>query len=72
MAGQIVSGTIKPGMILHVPVDSSQATTIRIDGIEFMTRENESLVCLMHKCKRKTFERLESYGFVGQMLEITN
>jgi hypothetical protein len=71
IAGYIVTGTIKPGMNLHAPVDSSQSITIRIDEIAFMTRANESLVCLMHKCKRKTFDRFESYGIVGQTLEIT-
>ena len=74
MSGQIVSGTITPGMILHVPTDSSQDIVIRIDGIEFLLKRssNEELVCLTHKCKRKTFDRLESYGIVGQTLEISD
>ena len=74
MSGQIVSGTITPGMILHVPTDSSQDVMIRIDGIEFLLKRssNEELVCLTHKCKRKMFDRLESYGIVGQTLEITS
>jgi hypothetical protein len=73
MAGQIISGVIKPGMILHVPTDSSRDVTIRIDSIEFLLKRtsNEELICLTHKCKRKTFDRLESYGIVGQTLEIT-
>jgi hypothetical protein len=73
MAGQIVSGVIKPGMSLHVPTGSSLSVAIRIDGIEFLLKRssNEELVCLTHKCKRKTFEHLESYGIVGQTLEIT-
>ena len=71
MAGHVVIGTIKPRMVLYVPTDSGHSTPIRIDDIAFMTRANESLVCLTHKCKRKTFERLESYSFVDQTLEIT-
>ncbi len=64
-------GTIKQGIVLYVPKDLGYPTPIRIDVIAFMTRANEELVCLTHKCKRKTFERLEIYGFVGQTLEIT-
>ncbi len=71
MAGQIVSGVIKPGMSLHIPTGSIPSVAIRIDGIEFITRSDESLVCLTHRCRRKTFERLESYNFIGQTLEIT-
>jgi hypothetical protein len=73
MVGHIVSGMIKPGMFLHVPTGSSPSVKIRIDGIEFLLKRssNEELVCLTHKCNRKTFDRLESYGIVGQTLEIT-
>ncbi len=73
MAGHIVSGVIKPGMSLHIPTGSSLSVAIRIDGIEFLLKRssNEELVCLTHKYKRKTFERLESYSFVDQTLEIT-
>jgi hypothetical protein len=73
MAGHIVSGTIKPGMSLHVPTGSNPPVKMRIDSIEFLLKRssNEELVCLTHKCKRKMFNRLESYGIVGQTLEIT-
>jgi hypothetical protein len=72
MAGHIVSGTIKPGMFLNVPMNSSLSMTIRIDGIEFARRPHEELICLTHQCEDKLdFEIIEGWGFIGETLEIT-
>jgi hypothetical protein len=72
MAGQIVSGTIKPGMFLNVPMNSSLSMTIRIDGIEFARRSHEELVCLTYQCEDKLdFEIIEGCGFIGETLEVT-
>jgi hypothetical protein len=72
MAGQIVSGTIKPGMFLNVPMNSSFSATIRIDSIEFAHRPHKELVCLTHQCEdRFDFEIIEGWGFIGETLGIT-
>jgi hypothetical protein len=73
MAGHIVSGTIKSGMFLNVPMNSSFSATIRIDGIEFARRPHEELVCLTHQCEdRFDFEIIHGWGFIGEILEITH
>lgn len=71
MAGSIVEGEIRTGMFVHIPFDSSFATTARIHCIEFALRQGSEDVCLCVKADREYAEFLRDLKIGGETVAVS-
>ena len=44
LAGSVTEGEVKPGMLVHVPINSQMVAVTRIDSIEFAQREGAEIL----------------------------
>lgn len=70
MAGSIVEGEIRTGMFVHIPFNSSLATTDRIHSIEFARRQGGEDVCLCIESEPELAEFLHDLNIGGEIFEV--
>src|SRR2546429_9337963 len=70
LAGSVTEGEVKPGMLVHVPINSQMVAVTRIDSIEFAQREGGEDVCL---CLREGPETkvLRGIDVTDELCEVT-
>ncbi len=71
MAGSIVEGEIRTGMFVHIPFNSSLATTARIHSIEFARRQDGEDVCLCIESEPELAEFLHDLNIGDEIFEVT-
>lgn len=72
LAGEIVEGTIKAGMLVHIPNNLATAVTAPIHSIEFLSRRPErDDICLCVKSGTDAVQILREMDVRGKTLEIT-
>ncbi len=71
MAGSIVEGEVRAGMVAHVPFNSAVSMTDRIHSIEFARRSGGEDVCLCFKCEKGALELWRAMNIGDEILEIS-
>jgi hypothetical protein len=71
MAGSVVEGEIRTGMLVHIPFNSSFATTARIHSIEFARRQGGEDVCLCIESEPELAEFLRDLNIGDETFEVT-
>ena len=71
MAGSIVEGEIRAGMFVHIPLNSSLASTARIHSIEFARRQDREDVCLCIESEPELAEFLRDLNIGDETFEIS-
>jgi len=71
MAGSIVEGEIRTDMFVHIPFNSSFATTARIHSIEFARRQGGEDVCLCIKAEPELAELLCDLNIGDETFEVS-
>lgn len=71
MAGSIVEGEIRTDMFVHIPFNSSFATTARIHSIEFARRQGGEDICLCIKAEPELAEFLRDLNIGDETFEVS-
>jgi hypothetical protein len=73
LAGTIVEGVIRPGMLVHVPFNSSTAMTARVDCIEFARRlggHEDTCLCIRFN-KAEELELWRGLAISNETIEVS-
>jgi hypothetical protein len=69
LAGAITEGDIKPGMLVHVPINSQLAAVAPIQSVEFALRAGVEDVCLC-MANGPEAEMLRSLNITDELCEV--
>ena len=72
LAGQMIEGEIRAGMIVNLPFNSSFTMTARIDRIEFArVRSRPDDVCLCIECGPDELGMWDDLGLVDEQVKVS-
>jgi hypothetical protein len=69
VAGSIVEGDVRSGMLLKIPLNSTVTVVMPVRSVEFMCRDGREDVCLCVDTDNE-IGILRALGIEGEMLEV--